>query len=69
MEAHHFRPEGLDNRAICVIEGGSICGSYLHLGIDIELGIVAFQSLAPLAIDKRVISRQSMAEEIHVDGS
>src|SRR6202023_1175757 len=29
----------------------------------------AFQSLAPLAIDKRVIFRRSMAEEIHVDGS
>src|SRR5450631_2934076 len=69
MEAHHLRPEGLDYRAICVIEGGSVCGSHLHLGIDIELGIVAFQSLAPLTIDKRVISCRGMAEEIHVDGS
>ena len=69
MEAHHLRPEGLDYRAICVIEGGPICGSHPHLWIDIELGIVALQSLAPLAIDNRVISRRSMAKEIHVDGS
>src|ERR1700758_2102511 len=69
MEAHHLRPESLDYRAICVIERGPICGSHLHLEIDTELDVIGFQSLAPLAIDKRVIFCRAMAEEIHVDGS
>src|ERR1700751_4860257 len=68
MEAHHFRPDGLDYRAICVIEWDPICRSPLHLEIDTELDIVWFQLLAPLAIDNRVIAYRSMAEEIHVDG-
>src|SRR5258705_1245366 len=68
MEANHFRPEGLDDRAVCVIEWGPICGSHLDLGIDTELDIVGFELLAPLAIDKRVIFCRGIAEEVHVDG-
>ncbi len=67
VEAHHLRPDLLDDRAHGGVEGREVHPGRRERGVEAELAVVEGKAITPSVIAHRIGRRLAVAEEVHVD--
>jgi len=67
VEAHHLRPDLLDDRAHGGVEGREVHPGRRERGVEAELVVVEGKAITPSVIAHRIGRRLAVAEEVHVD--